>query len=199
MIPRPMRVVSEDDQLLHDLQRGVASWGHVYVPFRSYVEAVSRKLRANLRASEADRQDAVQETFLYLMDPQRPRYAPDRASARTYLYFAVQSAFHVVLDHQRALRRRTPDEPGAPAPDEPAAWEAMTSHIPADGYEDRQFLAHVFAVLNPVEREVLEAVANDRSVQCLSADHGVSRPTMSRMVKRIRQRAHDVAVSALSA
>jgi len=102
MIPSALRVVTRDDLVLHDLQHGVACWRDFTALFGSYIEAISRRFNRERQGGEADRQDAEQETYLLLLDPDRPRYDPARAGAKTYVYCAVRSAFNVVFNRRRA-------------------------------------------------------------------------------------------------
>jgi DNA-directed RNA polymerase specialized sigma24 family protein len=196
MISCPTRVVSDDDHLLHELQNSSARWERFPDRFVAYIEALSRRFMAERRTGEADREDAVQETYLYLIDPNRPRYIPARAAARTYLYYAVQTAFHAVLRRGKANDVELAAVANMVAAD-PANDRAVA---PAQSrYDEREFVDYVFRDRPPIERHFLEEVASERTIQELSVDQGVSRPTMSRMVRRIRERLRLRALEALSA
>lgn len=198
MTASPLRVVSDDDQVLFSLQRDNALWSRFSQAFGGYVEAIARKIGVGLRATDADRQDAVQETFLFLIDPRRPRYQPELGSAKTYLYYAVQTAFHVVLDHRR-VRERVPEHDDVNVRPTDATAEEAACQPDVAAYENRELVEVVCSALTPDARDLLEAVADDRTVQDLSAARGVSRPTMSRMISRVRARARELAVCALGA
>jgi len=199
MVHSLMRVVSEDDQVLHQLQCGSGRWSSFEKVFGGYLVALSRTFSVKRRASEADREDALQETYAYVLDERRPRYAPGRASAKTYLQYAVQTAFNVVLNRSRrreSLELDVPAEDGVP---EAVVADALVVAPAPSEHEERQFVDYVFKGLDHTDRQLFEEVANDRSIQDLSFERGVSRPTMSRTVGRIRERLQVRALNALSA
>jgi hypothetical protein len=198
MIPSPMRVVSDDDQLLHDLQRGAADWRRFKPRFGSYLRGLSRKLTASRRATDADRDDILQETYLFLLDPERPRYAPARSAARTYLHLAVQTAIHAALDHRRLHDGDAADLTETDVGDPTSQAETALPSIKNE-YEEREFVAYVVRDLDPGDLRLVEDLVHDRTIQDLSTDHGVSRPTMSRTIRRLRDGLHERAASALSA
>jgi len=197
MIPSPMRVVSDDDQLLHDLQRGAADWRQFKLRFGSYLSRLSRKLTANRRATDADRDDVLQEAHLYLVDPERPRYVPARSAARTYLHLAVQTAVHAILDHRRMHETAATDFAEAAEVDDRTIQAETPLLSIKHEYEEREFVAYVLRDLNPGEWRLVEDLAHDRTIQHLSTEHGVSRPTMSRTIRRLRDGLNARAASAL--
>jgi hypothetical protein len=198
MVPFPVRVVSADDQILLDVQNGRDRWPEFQAAFGAYLANLSHRFRADRRLGEADREDALQEAYVYLIDPDRPRYEPLMASARTYLYFALQSGFQSAVP--RAGRRGEVDIDAVAPEGTPTAGEEGFSVPPAQTrYDDRQFAQYVFRVLDSAELGLLREVANDRSLKDLSVAYGVSRPTMSRTVRRLRVRLTERAAVALGA
>jgi hypothetical protein len=196
MVPFRVRVVSHDDQIVLDIQSGRPRWPEFQAAFSAYLIKLSHRFRAARRLCEADRQDALQETYVYMLDPHRPRYEPGSASARTYLYFALQSGFQAAV-----ARGRHRGDIDVEAVSHLAALASTAFSVPPTQtrYDDREFADYVLEALKPVELGLLSDVANNRTLHDLSVAHGVSRPTMSRTVRRLRAHLAERAAAALGA
>ena len=183
-----LRVVHDDDRALYEIQRGRLPWQEFSKKFGKFVSAVLTKLAKKWRANDADREDAHQEVVLNLVDPARPRYDPQRASALSYLYLVVQSALHRVFDRQRRRERKALRELDAKAKrsDDTSAPSGMLARDDHDLLEGADFVAFVLAELDADDRELfVETASNDVTIQDLARARGVERTTLSRRLQRV--------------
>jgi DNA-directed RNA polymerase specialized sigma24 family protein len=178
----PIRVVSADDHLLHELQQAPDGWARFEHTFGAYLGALARRMQRQRRASVADREDALQQLRLFVLDPDSPRYAPDRGPATSYLFEALRTAFNAVLG--RARRREDPPPVGGWSEGGPIGLLVTTGGQSA--YDEHEFIEALFQNIDVDDRRIVEEIADDRSITAIGAVRGVSRPTMSRRLSRIR-------------
>ena len=191
MSPSPLRVVTDDDRLLFDAQCRRRSAFEFIERFGPYLERISRKLATKRAASDADREDAVQECYCFIFGGGGARYQPGRSAARTYLYFALQSAFNVAHPRRRRCEAPLPTNSDGTVNDEVLVEYATVE--PTQEFETREFIEHLLRDVTLDDRILLEGVANDRTLLDLGLERGLSRPTMSRkftaLCVRLRTRA----------
>lgn len=189
MATSPLRVVGDDDMLLFEIQRRRIPWARFSATFGAYVASVVQKVARARGLCDADREDVLQETFLHIVGPDRPRYEPSRSAARTYLYYAVQSAAHVVMGRRR--RREAPLDTHAEGEDDGGslAYAGLISEPTQTAYEAHEFTEFVLLEFSKTDRYALLEVAEDRSIAEVGAEVGVSRSALSRRIKGLRERA----------
>ncbi|MBS2016804.1 MAG: RNA polymerase sigma factor [Deltaproteobacteria bacterium] len=135
--------------LAGDMPEPLPTFSEVYDRYFEFVWRVARRLGVAPDAID----DVVQETFLVI----HRRFAEERTSnLRTWIYGIVT---HMVRNHRRSLRRKSPHALGAPGPD-PDALEARADgpEVSAQKAEAARTLYRLLEALDEEKREVFVLV-----------------------------------------
>lgn len=126
------------------------TFSEVYDQYFEFVWRIARRLGVATDAID----DVVQETFLVI----HRRLAEERTSSlRTWIYGITA---HMVRNHRRSLRRKSPHAVGAPGPDPDALEDSRASgpEVSAQRAEAARTLHRMLEALDEEKREVFVLV-----------------------------------------